>query len=866
MSSTSAAPGSARLPSGPGGGRARQVLAGFAALVVLLGALFGVPVLLAVLGGNPLPDHLLSLHEIGSALTARDDGSLFLRALTIAGWLGWVTFALSVLVELPAVLLRRPAPRLPGLRSQQRIAAALLATIALVAGSGPAATAAVAGGSGPAATVADTHFGAHSGVDRAAYAPDAPWSAAEPRSALDPTVFDAPPAVVPMPRTGSAPLAAAGSAPQPMPASGSAPGSQPASGSAPGIQPASGAATGSEPAAGSAPVARRIGPPPPARAGSPVDRSGSRRVGPPPLPVRAVSPALAGSGGVPGGPGVRPAGAPAGGGTYVVAPGDRLADVAARFLGDPDRYPELATASGVSDPDEILPGQRIALPAGARDRGASQYAAGPVQAAAGSYVVNPGDRLWEVADRFLGDPDRYPELAAGSGVSDPDEILPGQRIVLPPTARDTGTERHATGPVTGRAAPAEAEPSAPKAQSAAPKTGKAAPSAPSSRPTGAGGSVTPSAADPAPKPTAHADGLSPVLPIGVPLAGAGLLGALLLARGRRQDAFEGRHRRHRGERRSGAASDGFVAAPKRPRSGLEPRAITEPAANTRLDDGLRALAGALADRAPEAMPDVMGAWLEQDTVRLVLSRPCSDPPIPWVASELSWELPADAELPPPPVLPAPLPMLVTVGSRGPAPLLLDVERLGVLTITGDAWRADDLLRYLGAELASNPWSDDVEILVAGFDPEQTDDFAVIGEGRIEAVATVGDGIDRMRRRVSQALGLAQPPSLAATPGGRHATAGGDEWAPLVLLAAEPDLDETIALGELDAELTVTGRCGVGVVATMRGQLGRWPLVITAEGEMTAGFLGIGRPELVAARLSRPKLSSLAELMVDTPSA
>jgi hypothetical protein len=586
-----------------------------------------------------------------------------------------------------------------------------------------------------------------------------------------------------------------------------------------------------------------------------------------------------------------------GGGTYVVAPGDRLTDVAARFLGDADRYPELAKASGLPDPNKIVPGERIVLPAGARDRGASQYAAGPVHNGnSTTYIVHSGDRLSDVADRFLGDPDRYTEIAESSGIQDPDRILPGEHIVLPPNAKDSGSEPHATGPVTGAQAPAPAQggqekpnPSEPAkpAQPAKPTTPEKTtrPTVPSPRtpsseasptPTGASGggieqkpkpTITPRRV-PAPnaqktttRPAAQSEVLSAALPIGVPLAGAGLLGALLLARGRRQDAFEGRHRRHRKHR--SRAKDGFVAAPPRPRSGLEPVAITEPAASTRLDDALRALAGALADRSPEDMPDVMGAWLEKDTVRLVLSRPCGDPPGPWVATELNWELPADAELPPPPVLPAPLPMLVTVGSRGESPLLLDIERLGVLTITGDAWRADDLLRYLGAELASNPWSDDVEILVAGFDPEQTDDFAVIGDGRIEAVPTVGDGIDRMRRRVSQALGL-ETPAKQHPGAGRHAKADDDGWAPLVLLAAAPDLDETIALGELDAELTTTGRCGVGVVATMRGPLGRWPLAVTPEGDMSANFLGIAKPELVAARLSRPKLSSLARLMVETP--
>ncbi|NES38255.1 peptidoglycan-binding protein, partial [Micromonospora sp. PPF5-17] len=102
--------------------RTGQVLTGLGALVVLCAVLVGGPVALLAFAGNPLPDHLPTLAEVGTALTSRDDGQLFLRALAVLGWFGWATFALSVLVELLAAALRRPAPRLPGMRRQQRAA------------------------------------------------------------------------------------------------------------------------------------------------------------------------------------------------------------------------------------------------------------------------------------------------------------------------------------------------------------------------------------------------------------------------------------------------------------------------------------------------------------------------------------------------------------------------------------------------------------------------------------------------------------------------------------------------------------------------------------------------------------------------
>ncbi|WP_326550828.1 LysM peptidoglycan-binding domain-containing protein [Micromonospora sp. NBC_01813] len=141
--------------------RLGQVVTGLGALIVLLILIAGAPVALIAFAGNPLPDQVPSLADIGSALTSRDDGQLFLRALAVVGWLGWATFLLSVLVEIPAQLVRRPAPKLPGLGRQQRVAAALIGSISLILVASPAAAFA-APGPAEAATVlvASSGFGA----------------------------------------------------------------------------------------------------------------------------------------------------------------------------------------------------------------------------------------------------------------------------------------------------------------------------------------------------------------------------------------------------------------------------------------------------------------------------------------------------------------------------------------------------------------------------------------------------------------------------------------------------------------------------------------------------------------------------------
>jgi len=48
-----------------------------------------------------------------------------------------------------------------------------------------------------------------------------------------------------------------------------------------------------------------------------------------------------------------------------------------------------------------------------------------------TYTVVSGDTLWAIAERFYGDGNRYPEIAAASGVANPDLIHPGQVLTIP---------------------------------------------------------------------------------------------------------------------------------------------------------------------------------------------------------------------------------------------------------------------------------------------------------------------------------------------------------------------------------------------------------------------------------------------------
>ncbi|GIF99145.1 LysM peptidoglycan-binding domain-containing protein [Catellatospora citrea] len=120
-----------------------RLLAGLAALSGIVAIVAGVPVLLVEFAGNPLPRHVPSLDEITTLLTSADNGDLFLRVLTLAGWVAWATFTLSILVELGARITGRRATRLPGLGLQQRVAAVLVGALIAVFAGASVATAAL---------------------------------------------------------------------------------------------------------------------------------------------------------------------------------------------------------------------------------------------------------------------------------------------------------------------------------------------------------------------------------------------------------------------------------------------------------------------------------------------------------------------------------------------------------------------------------------------------------------------------------------------------------------------------------------------------------------------------------------------------
>ncbi|WEH37904.1 LysM peptidoglycan-binding domain-containing protein (plasmid) [Streptomyces sp. AM 4-1-1] len=115
---------------------AATIVRALLALVALVALVAGVPAVL--LGIGVLPDHVPGVGEITTALTSPDTGQLFLGAVTLIGWYGWISFVISVVLETGAALRHVRAPRIRMLGGSQQLAGALVGGILILLPAGTA--------------------------------------------------------------------------------------------------------------------------------------------------------------------------------------------------------------------------------------------------------------------------------------------------------------------------------------------------------------------------------------------------------------------------------------------------------------------------------------------------------------------------------------------------------------------------------------------------------------------------------------------------------------------------------------------------------------------------------------------------------
>lgn len=766
----------------------RRITGAVAAAALLVTLVVGLPTALILFAGNPLPDQVPTLGGLGAALTARDDGTLFLSVLTVVGWLAWASFAVSLLLEAYARITHRTTPALPGLRWQQRLVAGLLAAIA-------------------AASVA------------------------------------------------------------------------------PGVASAEAALVDTRPVTvATSPSAQMAATP-----------SASTTTSPPATEV-----------------------------VHVVQRGEGLLDLQERYGVSWRRiaeanYGQIQPDGGVLNRGQsrIYAGWQLRIPTPGTSATVTAQGLGPAVENPGPpaplqelsaateppvYEVVEGDWMWHIAERYLGDPERYPEIAelnpqhADRHGEYPDHIEPGWTLQLPSEAADRGPIPHAEGNATSTPpaepattspqespppapsqppAPAEQTPTEPPApQTQAPEEQADLGSAP--QPAGVSGfgdavGHPPGDAHPADQPPADSqDAAAPddepevadhdgALDQFAPAAGyaaAGLLAALVLGAAAYQ--WRRRHPYHRPGLR--------FTSPAARRLERSLRQAHQPLDSERLAATLRGLAAGLTDR-QSTPPDIVGALVDDGAVHLLLAAPCPDPPAPWQDHGDRWSLLPGAE---PPAADGPLsalPTLTAVGSQSGIHLLLDLERMGMVSLHGDPTRVRDLLRYLAAELSCNTWSDQVEVLLAGFEPEEAELLVTVNPDRVRTLSSTAEALRLMLRRVESARQTLRHTGAGDAFTGRVRGLAGDAWMPQVLLVADPAPPELAVLAELSRELSEAGRCAVAVVTTgtLRAVPGVRLVTVTPDGAVHLRLPWI-RAALSAAALSMAELSDLAAAMREARTA
>ncbi|GJF34971.1 hypothetical protein KNE206_76710 [Kitasatospora sp. NE20-6] len=517
---------------------------------------------------------------------------------------------------------------------------------------------------------------------------------------------------------------------------------------------------------------------------------------------------------------------------------DSLWRIAEQHLGDGTRWSEIQTLNeGRPQPDggslgsnsRIRPGWTLLLPADAvGDDLARPTAATAPQSSegAGEHLVTvvEGDTLSGIAERELGDGDKYPLLLEatkalvqpdGSHLSNPDELFPGEKIVIPAPATATTTPDQTPAPTAPaeQPAPSTTATATPAPTKQPPTSAESPTAAPAADPAQTAATTQPTqhpTAEPEHAQTAPADSNDSVrnLAAGGAILAAGVLASIGFRRRLQQ-------RRRKPTRR--------IPMPAGQSAGLERqlRATTNPTGLALLDRSLRSMAAHAAHLGQE-VPQLEAVRVSGDAVELYLAAPAT-PIAPFTATEegttlwrcgsstrntalLSAEEAART--------PAPYPTLVSLGHTPEGdPVLVDLETMGLLSLDGSDGDVLAVLRAFTVELANSKLADDRLLLLAGVGEELAELYpthADYYETLPKALATLASQ-DAFQR---QALEAGGHPSLRAARVSDPAT--GDAWTPHILISTdEPAAPQAEQLADI---LGAQPRTSIGVIAGNRTDL------------------------------------------------
>jgi hypothetical protein len=450
------------------------------------------------------------------------------------------------------------------------------------------------------------------------------------------------------------------------------------------------------------------------------------------------------------------------------------------------------------------------------------------------YLVNPPvgrfhESLWEIAQNHLGDGRRYHEIfELNSGRIQPDGskltiaslIRPGWELLMPKDAHGPGIQAVTPKLATELGLPASHFAGGHASGGDPAGLALAGPQAPDQ----------PVLNDPgiyaAPAAVAHQ---APAWPY--ELSSASLLAAgVLVALGRRRR--EQLWRRAFGRRIAVPEADAALAE-KALRLGADDPAVRL------LDTGLRHLSQQLAakDKTP---PTVFAAHLGQENLDLWIAPPDPNPPRPWQAADGGqvWRLPFAAiagldvsEAAPAGAL-APYPGLVSLGTNASGRILVDLEVAhGLIAVRGPRAVVQAALSALAVELATNRWSDRMQITLIGFG----DGLTELAPDRVQVVRTLDEALPALEQRAAEVRSAMASAGIESVLTGRARTGDAELWAPHYLIMGVPptqaQAERLLALARSRYRMAA----GYVIAGDVRGATWTWDL--SADGRLQAGVLG-----------------------------
>lgn len=442
------------------------------------------------------------------------------------------------------------------------------------------------------------------------------------------------------------------------------------------------------------------------------------------------------------------------------------------------------------------------------------------------YLVQSGDTLWSIAERELGSPLHWPEIADlnygrvqpdGEALTDAHWIYPGWELMLP-TSMSPSTA------VVNRlpAAAPESDPltSVASGRSIVPSFESLTRGAADHeiRDVAQNASYPRSSASNRTDPTEANDAPHPAAPLPIAPIGYGVLGAGVIALLERMRRVQ---RRYRPNGLRIALPDGDLVALER-----RLRVDSDPDGLEIIDLGLRALV-VHSLRCEMPPPQAALVRLGDDALEIVLD-PGSvhgKPPAPFIsdASRTSWILPRDHSTiqairrdPDVVQMDAPFPAMVTLGHDEFGLALVDLEQAASVDVTGA--NAEGILRTIAVDIATAKWADQVELVLVGFDRD------LDALERVNYVPAIGDVVPKVVRRVRERTALLASVGHRANWEIRWAE-GGDSWDLCVIICAQAVVDGDRG-GAADL-IRTAGQGGLGLAVVLGADTGlaRWRLEV-----------------------------------------